>query len=80
MFRNCLNLTKSNISKKYFFGKIRNAFKSKIEEKIEEEESDINDISFKNFTNYILERKEYKWRDYEAQIEVFIIITIERNF
>ncbi len=72
MIKNCLNITKSKISKKYFFGKITNTFKSKIEEKIEEEESDISDVSFKNFANYILERKEYKWRDYEAQIEVSI--------
>ena len=79
MFRNCLNLTKTKISKKHFFGKIRGLFKSKLDDKIEEEATDINEVSFKTFTDYLIERKEYKLRDYEDQIEV-IFIKVERDF
>jgi hypothetical protein len=59
--------------KRFFFSKIKNTFKRKQEElKVEEEDEAEGDIGFLQFTKYLQERTEYKWRDYEAQIEADI--------
>ena len=63
MLRKCLN-------KKYFFDKIKNPFKRNTDRVNIDDDNESDNAPFRQFTQYITERKEYKWRDYEAQIEV----------
>jgi hypothetical protein len=49
-----------------------NKMSNKIKSKDEQSDDEGADIGFKKFTDYILEREQYKWNDYEAQIEVIL--------
>jgi hypothetical protein len=72
-------MLKKCLQRKYFFDKIRNSFNKKTTEKtnnVEDDDNNETDSGFKGFTQYLIERKEYKWRDYEAQIEVNLFILV----
>jgi hypothetical protein len=55
------------------FAKLReryNNLKNRRQNEMSDDET--QDIAFNKFTQYMLERKEYKWKDYELQIEVIL--------
>jgi hypothetical protein len=58
------------------FGKLRERYDNLRGKKNVEEVSDDEgqDIGFKKFTSYLLERNSYRWKDYELQIEVSSVI------
>jgi hypothetical protein len=73
-------MLKKCFQKKFFFDKIKNTFKRSPKKVEEEEIENDTDPGFTQFKNYILDRKEYKWRDYEAQIEADIAKRNQRFF